>query len=189
MRIASLVPSATEALFALGLGDSVVAVTHECDHPAAAARAAEADLERDRGRARAGRDRRPRARGHRPRRVVVPARRARPWRALAPDLIVTQALCAVCAVSYDDVCTVAAGLPSGPAVLSLDPETLDEVLDDLVRLAEAAGEPERGRRLLDELARPAGGGRRDRRRGAAARGSRRSSGSTRSTPAATGSRR
>ena len=35
MRIASLVPSATEALFALGLGDSVVAVTHECDHPAA----------------------------------------------------------------------------------------------------------------------------------------------------------
>ena len=38
MRIASLVPSATEALFALGLGDSVVAVTHECDHPASVAR-------------------------------------------------------------------------------------------------------------------------------------------------------
>ena len=36
MRIASLVPSATESLFALGLGDSVVAVTHECDHPAEA---------------------------------------------------------------------------------------------------------------------------------------------------------
>ena len=43
MRIASLVPSATEALFALGLGDSVVAVTHECDHPRRGGGAAEAD--------------------------------------------------------------------------------------------------------------------------------------------------
>ena len=57
MRIASLVPSATEALFALGLGDSVVAVTHECDHPRGRALAAAADLERDPG----GPARRPRS--------------------------------------------------------------------------------------------------------------------------------
>ena len=56
---------------------------------------------------------------------------------LAPDLIVTQALCAVCAVSYDDVRAVAARLPSAPAVISLDPETLGEVLDDLAALATA----------------------------------------------------
>ena len=60
------------------------------------------------------------------------------------DLIVTQALCAVCAVSYDDVRAVAGRLPTSPAVLSLDPETLAEVLDDSVRLAEATGERERG---------------------------------------------
>ncbi len=101
--------------------------------------------------------------------------------ALEPDLIVTQALCAVCAVSYDEVCAVAAGLPGGPAVLSLDPETLDEVLADLATIAAAAGSPELGPRLLDELgdrlaavdAAVAGADRRP--------ASRRSSGSTRCT--------
>jgi iron complex transport system substrate-binding protein len=150
MRIASLVPSATEALFALGLGDSVVAVTHECDHPAAAARLpkltasviaeglppAEIDA----------RVREVTARGESLYRLD-----AATLAELEPDLIVTQALCAVCAVSYDDVRAIAAGLPGAPAVLSLDPETLGEVLDDHLRLAEAAGQPERGPRLLAEL--------------------------------------
>ena len=114
MRIASLVPSATEMLFALGLGDSVVAVTHECDFPPAA-------------------ESRPRLT-----RSVIPeglppgeidaavreltgAGRAlyeldEPALArLDVDLIVTQALCAVCAVSYDDVRAVAARLPEHAA--------------------------------------------------------------------------
>ena len=80
-----------------------------------------------------------------------------------PDLIVTQALCAVCAVSFDDVRAVAARLPSSPAVISLDPETLDEVLDDLVRLAEATGDPGRGaaaaRRAHEQARSRARGGR------------------------------
>jgi iron complex transport system substrate-binding protein len=67
--------------------------------------------------------------------------------ATAPDLIVTQALCAVCAVSYDDVRVVAERLPSHPEVISLDPKTLPEVLDDLVRLAEATGAADRGESL------------------------------------------
>ena len=54
MRIVSLVPSATEMLFALGLGDEVTAVTHECDHPAAALEPAQGHARRDRPRARAG---------------------------------------------------------------------------------------------------------------------------------------
>jgi iron complex transport system substrate-binding protein len=151
MRIASLVPSATEALFALGLGDSVVAVTHECDHPTDAMRLprltssviedglppAEIDA----------RVREVTARGE----SLYGLDEAR-LAQVEPDLIVTQALCAVCAVSFDDVRAVAARLPSSPAVISLDPETLDQVLDDLVRLAEATGDARRGERLRDRLA-------------------------------------
>lgn len=139
MRIASLVPSATEMLFALGLGESVVAVTHECDHPPEAAR-------------------RPRLT-----RSVIPAGLAareideavrrvtgegralyeldeETLASLDVDLIVTQALCAVCAVSYEDVCAVAERLPSRPRVVSLDPETIGEVLGNLGELGEATGE-------------------------------------------------
>ena len=151
MRIASLVPSATEALFALGLGDQVVAVTHECDHPEAATHLprltssvipeglppAEID----------SRVREVTGRGEALYRLDEET-----LRELRPDLIVTQALCAVCAVSYDDVRAVAARLPSRPAVISLDPETLDEVLGDLVTLAKAAAEQEAGGRLRAELA-------------------------------------
>ena len=81
MRIASLVPSATEALFALGLGDSVVAVTHECDHPPAAARLPKLTASVIAEGLDAGRDRRQGARGHRPRRVALHPRRADPGRA------------------------------------------------------------------------------------------------------------
>jgi iron complex transport system substrate-binding protein len=150
-RIASLVPSATEALFALGLGEQVVAVTHECDHPPAATElprltssvippglpAAEIDT----------RVREVTGRGEALYGLDEPA-----LAELRPDLIVTQALCAVCAVSYDDVRAVAGRLPSKPEVLSLDPETLDEVLDDLIALADATGERRRGEELREALA-------------------------------------
>jgi len=152
MRIASLVPSATEALFALGLGDQVVAVTHECDYPEAATllprltssvigeglEPAEIDARvrevTRRGESLYGLDE---------------ARLAE----LEPDLIVTQAVCAVCAVSYDDVRAVAARIPSRPRVISLDPETLDDVLADLVVLAEACGARSAGDALLARLGR------------------------------------
>jgi iron complex transport system substrate-binding protein len=64
---------------------------------------------------------------------------------------VTQAVCEVCAVSFDDVVEVAGRLPSQPRVVQQDPSRLGEVLDDVVRLADAAGIPERGRVLRDEL--------------------------------------
>jgi iron complex transport system substrate-binding protein len=138
MRIASLVPSATEMLFALGLGDDVVAVTHECDYPPEAAAiphltrtvippglsAAEIDAE--------------------VKRVVGEGRPLyeldeQALREQAPDLIVTQAVCEVCAVSYDDVVAVAGRLPGAPPVVSLDPSTLGDVLADVSRLGEATG--------------------------------------------------
>jgi iron complex transport system substrate-binding protein len=152
VRIASLVPSATEALFALGLGDDVVAVTHECDFPPAAASlprltrsvlpagltAAEIDARV---------------------RELIAAGEAlyeldEPLLAeLDPDLIVTQAVCEVCAVAYEDVRAVAERLPSRPRVLSLDPSRLGEVLVDLEPLAAAAGAPPAGPALRAELER------------------------------------
>lgn len=142
MRIASLVPSATEMLFALGLGESVVGVTHECDYPPAAAElphltATVLPEGLDAGEIDAAV------------KEVVGEGRAlytldeERLAELEPDLIVTQAVCEVCAVSYEDVVTVAARLPGAPRVLQQDPSTLGEVLDDVVRLGAAAGiEPE-----------------------------------------------
>jgi iron complex transport system substrate-binding protein len=150
MRIASLVPSATEMLFAAGLGDSVVAVTHECDYPPAAAsrprltrtvippglsaREIDAEVKRVVGEGRA-----------------LYELDERELERAAPDLIVTQAVCEVCAVSYEDVAEVAARLPGSPAVLRQDPSTLEETLDDVTRLGAAAGVPEQASRLRSEL--------------------------------------
>jgi iron complex transport system substrate-binding protein len=150
MRIASLVPSATEMLFALGLGDSVVGVTHECDYPDEAAErphltrsvippglsAAEIDREvRDRTAAGA----------------AIYELDDEELRELEPDLIVTQAVCEVCAVSFDDVAAVAASMDPAPEVLSLDPTTLGEVIADIRRLGVAAHAEEESEELIAAL--------------------------------------
>ncbi|HZB06905.1 MAG TPA: ABC transporter substrate-binding protein [Thermoleophilaceae bacterium] len=151
MRIASLVPSATEMLFALGLGDRVAAVTHECDYPPGAEQlphltrsvipeglgAAEIDAA---VRERTGRG------------EALYELDARTLEELEVDLIVTQAVCEVCAVSFDDVQAVAERLPTQPEVISLDPSTLGEVLADVPRLASAAGADEAGEQLASESA-------------------------------------
>ena len=150
MRIASLVPSATEALFALGLGDQVVAVTHECDHPGAATalpRLTSSVIPEGLGPGEIdARVREVTGRGE-----ALYGLDEATLAELRPDLIVTQALCAVCAVSYDDVRAVAARLPSQPQVISLDPTTLAEVLGDLDTLARAAGHPHRAASLRAAL--------------------------------------
>jgi iron complex transport system substrate-binding protein len=138
-------------LFALGLRDDVVAVTHECDYPEGVEQLPHLT------------------------RSVIPenlstadidaAVRERTGRGdalyelddellaeLEVDLIVTQAVCEVCAVSFDDVRAVAERLPTHPEVISLDPSTLGEVLADIPRLAEAAGVREAGVALAEEAA-------------------------------------
>ena len=139
-------PSSTEMLFALGLGPQVVAVTHECDHPAAVD-----DLPRlsrstiPAGLDAAGIDAAVRERVESGRSLYALDTAA--LERLDVDLIVTQQVCAVCAVSSDDVRAVAARLPSRPAVLSLDPSRLGDVLGDAVTLASACDDVEAGRRL------------------------------------------
>jgi iron complex transport system substrate-binding protein len=150
MRIASLVPSATEMLFALGLGESVVAVTHECDYPPEVSgiprltrSVLPANLDA------AALDRRVKA-------TVAEGRALyeldeERLAELRPDLIVTQAVCAVCAVSYEDVLEVAARLPSKPRVLQQDPSSLSEMLEDVIRLGEAAKAEEAAHELRGDL--------------------------------------
>src|ERR1700689_5508573 len=137
MRIVSLVPSATEMLFALGLGPELVAVTHECDYPAAA-----------RELPKVTRDLLPTGLSSAQIDAAVKERTlagesiyeldANTLHELAPDLIVTQALCSVCAVSYDDVRAVAEEIDTQPMVISLDPHTVGEVRGDARTLAQAA---------------------------------------------------
>jgi iron complex transport system substrate-binding protein len=152
LRIASLVPSATEMLFALGLGDRVVAVTHECDHPPEVA-----SLPRlTRSTISTGLD--PGEIDAAVRERVGPGGSlyeldAARLEQLKVDLIVTQQVCEVCAVSSDDVRALAARLPSRPRVLSLDPSRLGDVLDDAVTLGEAAGAGEAGMALRGDLER------------------------------------
>jgi iron complex transport system substrate-binding protein len=151
VRIASLVPSATEMLFALGLGDRVVGVTHECDHPIEAA--ALPHLTRTvipPGLSAAEIDRAVRERTERGEALYELDHER--LRELDPELIVTQAVCEVCAVSFDDVRAIAERLPSKPRVVSLDPTTLGEVLRGLSELGEAAGAQRAAEALLGALA-------------------------------------
>jgi iron complex transport system substrate-binding protein len=137
-------------LFALGLGDSVVAVTHECDYPPEAKDKPHITRSVITERLDAAEiDREVRERTSRGEALYELDRWA--LEELAVDLIVTQAVCEVCAVSYEDVLAVAEELPTKPQVISLDPSTIGEVLGDVPRLAQAAGVPEAGERLADEL--------------------------------------
>jgi iron complex transport system substrate-binding protein len=138
VQICSLLPSATEILYALGLGNSVAGVTHECDFPPEAARkpplirprvdphALPAEIDRQvtelvsRGES-------------------IYAVDADLLKSLAPDLIITQDLCHVCAASPDDLATALTRFSRPPRVLSLTPHTLSDVWDDIRRVGEATG--------------------------------------------------
>lgn len=150
-RIVSLLPSATEILFALGLGDEVRAVTHECDFPAAAL-----------------------GKPHITRSLLAPNLSSGEIDAavreqlvadahslytidrtllaeIAPTLIVTQRLCEVCAVAYDDVLEAVRSLPTRPEVINLEPERLEDVLADIARVGAATGRQAAAAALLADL--------------------------------------
>ena len=151
MRIVSLVPSATETLFALGVGDEVAAVTHECDYPADALNLPK--VTRDvigPGLAPDEIDRAVRALTEQGRSIYELDEHE--LRSLQPDLIVTQALCSVCAVSVDDVRAIAERMDPVPSIVSLDPHTLGEVLGDVRTLAQATDSKDAGVDLVRDAA-------------------------------------
>ncbi|HWK17784.1 MAG TPA: cobalamin-binding protein [Solirubrobacteraceae bacterium] len=149
MRIVSLVPSATEMLFALGLGPDLIAVTHECDYPDAARELPKITrdvLEPGLTAAQIDAAVRERTLAGEP----IYELDADTLRKLEPDLIVTQALCSVCAVSYDDVRAVADEIATHPTVISLDPRTVGEILGDARTLAQATDRTDAGVDLVQE---------------------------------------
>jgi iron complex transport system substrate-binding protein len=151
MRIVSLVPSATEMLFALGVGGDVIAVTHECDYPPAALELPK--ITRDvlpEGLSAAQIDAAVKERMMRGESIYELDTEA--LHELRPDLIVTQALCSVCAVSYDDVRTLAEEIETHPQVVSLDPHTVGEVLGDARTLAQATDRKDAAVELVRDTA-------------------------------------
>jgi len=151
VRIVSLVPHATELLFALGAGPQVVGVTHECDFPPAALTLARVTRDVLPSGLSAGEiDAAVRERTLEGEAIYELDRDG--LAALQPDMIVTQALCPVCAVSYEEVAEVAKTLPSSPKVIALDPHTLGETLADVRTLAQATGLRDAGVELIGRTA-------------------------------------
>jgi iron complex transport system substrate-binding protein len=149
VRIVSLLPSATEIVFALGLDDQLLGVTDECDWPAAA-----------RAKRVVVRSRQPA--GMTPGEIDAWVRAEAPGGGLyrlddeaiaeiEPELLLTQDLCRVCAVPIGDVDAALARIGCPASIVTLEPQRLDEVIGSVGDVAEAAGEPDRGRRLVDSL--------------------------------------
>src|SRR5882757_1449599 len=142
-RIVSLLPAATEIAAALGLMDNVVGVSHECDFPAEA-------------------NARPRVTHCPVHNAGLTSKEVDEWvrralrddgkiytidepllRKLRPDVILTQKLCDVCAVGYGTVARLAETLPGPPKVVNLEPTSLGDIFNDIRRIGEACGAPER----------------------------------------------
>ncbi len=151
MRVCSLLPGATEIAFALGLGDDVVGVTHECDYPAAARQKPVVvrslieshrmtSLEIDRWVSE-------RLRSNKSLYVID----EKQLREAAPDVILTQGLCDVCAIDYSEVVSASEALAKKPTIVSLTPNCLTDILNDIARVGEATGQGHRAERLVREL--------------------------------------
>ncbi|MHB1423733.1 MAG: ABC transporter substrate-binding protein [Gemmataceae bacterium] len=150
-RIVSLLPAATEIVDALGMMDSVVGVSHECNYPESAqskprvtgcaiADAGFSSAEIDRWvsqKLSQGED--------------LFTLDAAKLRELRPDLILTQRLCDVCAPAYDSVTALAQALPTHPQVLNLEPNTLADVFRDIQRVADALEISAAGVQLIQSL--------------------------------------
>jgi iron complex transport system substrate-binding protein len=151
MRIVSLLSSATEIVFQLGLEERLVGISHECDWPPRALRlprmsrvrfdpagltSGQIDAEVRRCMLEYG---------------SVYAVDVDALRDARPDLVLTQAVCEVCAVPTASVHDAVAGLPSPPRVLSLDAHTLEEIIVSLRQVADAAGEPRLGDAAVERL--------------------------------------
>ena len=151
VRLVSLLPSATEIVYALGLGDDLAGVTFECDEPPAA--------RTDKAIVVGGRDTSGMTPGDIDRYVRAQLAagqdlytlHARALAGLAPDLILTQDLCRVCALPSGHVNDALTYLGCQADVLTLDPHSLDDVLNSILVVGQRAGVADRAERLVGEL--------------------------------------
>jgi iron complex transport system substrate-binding protein len=150
MRIVSLLPSATEIVCALGMEHELVGVTHECDYPhtvRAKPVLTRSVLPQDRPGIEV--DRHIRELVHQGSSIY--ALDADRLAALQPDLILTQELCEVCAVSYPIVERAARRLGSTPQLVSLEPESLDDVFQNILFVGGLVDRHETAQRICDGL--------------------------------------
>lgn len=150
MRICSFLPSATEILFVLNLGDSVAGITYECDYPPEARQKPvvvntrlepsndPAEIDRLVGEFM--------SRGESLYRIETDL-----LREIRPDLIITQDLCRVCAASPGDLGSALAALARAPEILSLNPHTLDDVWKDILSVGRATGQSSQAAKIVATL--------------------------------------
>lgn len=151
MRICSLVPGATEVVAALDLTDQLVAVSHECDYPESI-RHIPSVVESVIDQHSLSSDAIDRA----VKQLVSAGERLYRLNAqrlieARPDVILTQDLCHVCAVTPDQLTQAITTLPSKPQLVTLNPTSLDDMLLDVARIAQAVGAVDRGQTLLQSL--------------------------------------
>ena len=149
MRVISLLPSATELLCAVGGESMLVGRSHECDHPPAIMDRPVLTAQRTGAPTSAGIDAEVRATLESGDSLYVLDEVL--LRELQPDVILTQDLCSVCSIDLDSVRRVAATLDPVPTVVNLDPRTIFDVFDDLLKVASAIGLEESGKRAMVDL--------------------------------------
>ena len=149
MRVVSLLPSATELLVAIGGEDLLVGRSHECDFPASLAHLPVLTKARTHGGTSAEIDAEVSASLSSGQSLYELDERL--LAELSPDVILTQNLCEVCSIDLRTVERVAAALPRRPAVVSLDPKTVFDVFDDLLKVGEAVGRAEAAERSMVAL--------------------------------------
>jgi iron complex transport system substrate-binding protein len=151
MRVVSLLPSATELLCAAGGESLLVGRSHECDYPPSIADRPVLTGQKTTASTSAAIDQQVRAalasNGEAADQSLYTLD-AELLMSLAPDLILTQDLCEVCSIDLNTVRSIARAMQTPPAILSLNPHTLDDVFDDLLRVGEAIGHAEAAREAL-----------------------------------------
>jgi iron complex transport system substrate-binding protein len=146
-----LLPSATEIVCALELGEDLVGISHECDYPPDIVdrpRVTQCEIH---GAALSGDAIDTWVRGTLEQRGTLYTLDEEAVRRLQPDVVLTQQLCDVCAVSYGSVAAFAAALPSRPRVVNLQPSTVEDILGDIQHVADVLGVAQRGRELIARL--------------------------------------
>ncbi|QDT04935.1 corrinoid ABC transporter substrate-binding protein [Rubripirellula lacrimiformis] len=150
MRIVSLLPSATEMICGLGLRDQLVGVSHECDFPASVAalpKVTRSFFPADATSAEIDQIVRQKVDSS----AALYSLDTQALLDLRPDVIVTQSLCDVCAVSMDQVQAVADALPCPPTIVPLEPTSIDDVMDAVRQISAVVGCEDRAGQYVESL--------------------------------------